>query len=57
MKSLGPRVKLTVRVPEDLHRRVAAEAKKRGVSINQLASIYLDLAASTTGPRRKLELK
>jgi predicted HicB family RNase H-like nuclease len=37
---------LLLRVPEDVHRRLAARAKREGRSVNALATEILDAAAA-----------
>lgn len=41
---------LLVRVPEELHARLAAAAKRAGISVNALANQALEAAAPPEGP-------
>lgn len=54
-KYLGPRVALTVRMPEELRARLALEAKKRDTSINNVVNLFLslELAANAVLTKRK----
>jgi len=47
---LGPRVSLTVRMPESLRKEVAEEAKKRGLSINELMNLFVKLELTIGAP-------
>jgi plasmid stability protein len=41
---------LLVRIPDDLHARLTAKAKREGVSVNALANKALQAAAPPAGP-------
>ena len=47
---LGPRVSLTVRIPESLRKEIAEEAKKRGLSINELMNLFIKLELTIGAP-------
>jgi plasmid stability protein len=52
--SSGSMRQLLLRVPEDLHRRIAARAAREGKSMNAVASAILDATADAdTGDRRE----
>jgi plasmid stability protein len=48
---------LLLRVPDDLHRRIAARAAREGMSVNQLASDILDAAADADRGGRRSRLR
>ncbi len=48
---------LLLRVPDDLHRRIAARAAREGTSVNQLASDILDAAADADRGGRRGRLR
>lgn len=48
---------LLLRVPEDLHRRLTARAKREGRSVNKLAGEILDAAAEADRGSRRERLR
>jgi plasmid stability protein len=48
---------LLLRVPDDLHERIAARAAREGTSVNQLASDILDAAADADRGGRRVRLR
>ncbi len=48
---------LLLRVPEDLHSRITARARREGRSVNAVASEILDAAADADGPDRMTRLR
>jgi len=48
---------LLLRVPEDVHRRLAARARREGRSINAWATEILDLAAESDQGNRRTRLR
>jgi plasmid stability protein len=48
---------LLLRVPEDLHRRLAARATREGRSVNALATEILDAAADADRGDRRAQLR
>jgi plasmid stability protein len=48
---------LLLRVPEEIHRRLAARAKREGRSVNALATEILDAAADADSGDRREQLR
>jgi plasmid stability protein len=48
---------LLLRVPEDIHRRLAARAAREGRSVNALATEILDAAADADSGDRRAQLR
>lgn len=48
---------LLLRVPEDIHRRLAARAAREGRSVNALATDILDAAADADSGDRRAQLR
>jgi plasmid stability protein len=48
---------LLLRVPEDLHRRLAARAAREGRSLNAVATEMLDASAEADGGDRRAQLR
>ncbi len=48
---------LLLRVPDDVHRRITARARREGRSVNALATELLDKAADADGPDRMARLR